>query len=135
MSQAPKPGTIGWIDLTVPNAEEVRDFYKAVVGWTASEIDMGGYSDFCMHPATGDEGEAPVSGICHARGTNASLPPAWLVYITVEDLDASARLCQELGGKILLGPRDSGGAGRYCVIEDPAGAVAALFCPAPPPAS
>jgi catechol-2,3-dioxygenase len=29
----PQVGTIGWVDLTVPNADEVRDFYMEVVGW------------------------------------------------------------------------------------------------------
>ena len=28
-------GRIIWTDLTVSNTEEVRDFYKAVVGWEA----------------------------------------------------------------------------------------------------
>jgi predicted enzyme related to lactoylglutathione lyase len=32
-----------------------------------------------------------------------------------------------LGGRIVAGPKAFGGQGRYCVIEDPAGAVAALF--------
>jgi predicted enzyme related to lactoylglutathione lyase len=28
MPTAPKMGTIGWLDLTVPDAEGVRDFYR-----------------------------------------------------------------------------------------------------------
>lgn len=124
MSSSKDRGRIGWIDLTVPDADRIRDFYRAVVGWTASEVDMGGYSDFCVHPA---EGKAPVAGICHARGANAALPRQWLVYITVEDLDASIARCVELGGRVLDGPRPYGGPGRFCVIQDPAGAVAALY--------
>jgi predicted enzyme related to lactoylglutathione lyase len=50
------------------------------------------------------------------------------MYITVADVDASAQRCQELGGKVLDGPRPLAG-GRFCVIQDPAGAVAALFTP------
>jgi hypothetical protein len=53
-----------------------------------------------------------------------------LIYITVKSADESAKLCKENGGKVLLGPKDMGGYGRYCVIEDPAGAVCALFEPA-----
>jgi len=118
------PGKIGWIDLTVADAEAVRDFYQSVTGWTPSGIDMGGYHDFCMHPP----GEAqPVAGICHARGNNADVPPVWLVYITVDDLDESVRRCESLGGKVRVAVREMGTMGRYCVIEDPAGAVAALF--------
>ncbi len=129
MSEAPKPevGTIGWVDLTVANAGDVKDFYRQVVGWSTSAVDMGGYSDFCMNaPGSG----TTVAGICHARGTNAGMPAQWLLYITVEDLDASAARCEALGGKVLAGPRDMGSQGRYCVIEDPAGAVAALYAPA-----
>jgi hypothetical protein len=61
---------------------------------------------------------------------NASLPPQWLIYITVANVDISAATCLELGGKVLVDPKDMGGYGRYCVIQDPAGAVAALFAPA-----
>ncbi|MHC4768884.1 MAG: VOC family protein [Planctomycetota bacterium] len=129
MSEATKPqvGTVGWMDLTVEHAQDVRDFYGEVVGWSASDVDMGGYSDFCMNtPGSG----TTVAGICHARGTNAGLPAQWLMYITVEDLDASVDRVKALGGKVIAGPKDMGAQGRYCVIEDPAGAVAALYAPA-----
>jgi predicted enzyme related to lactoylglutathione lyase len=125
MSQPPGVGTIGWIDLTVPYAEEIREFYRAVVGWSTSDVKMGEYRDYCMH-TTPDA--PPVAGICHARGENADLPPQWLMYITVADLEASAAKCRELGGKVLAGPR-SVGEGRICVIQDPAGAVVALHGP------
>ncbi len=120
---ASNTGKVGWVDMTVENAEELRDFYSAVVGFKPENVDMGGYSDFNMTmPATGE----PAAGICHARGSNAELPPGWLVYFIVDDIEASARACTEAGGKLLVEPRGAGG-GRFCVIEDPAGAVAALF--------
>ena len=49
---------------------------------------------------------------------------------TVENVDTSAARCVELGGKVLIEPKGMGGYGRFCVIQDPAGAVAALFQPA-----
>jgi predicted enzyme related to lactoylglutathione lyase len=113
------------MDLTVPDAAGVRDFYRAVVGWSTSDVDMGGYSDYCMHPV---EGEPPVAGICHARGANAGLPACWLVYLTVTDLERSLRECVERGGSVVAEPR-SAGQSRFAVISDPAGAVAALFQP------
>jgi len=117
-------GKIGWIDLTVADATGLRDFYQGVAGWTPSSVDMGGYSDFCMHPPGEEE---PVAGICHARGSNTGLPPVWLVYITVDDLDESLRQCEALGGKQRTPVRQMGPKSRFCVIEDPAGAVSALF--------
>ena len=117
-------GSIQWRDLTVPAADDVRDFYEAVVGWTSDPLDMGGYSDYCMK---NEEGEV-VAGICHARGVNAGLPAVWLMYITVADLDASIAQVTARGGRVLSGPKTMGPK-RYCVIQDPAGAVAALFQP------
>jgi len=127
MSGAPKVGTIGWVDLTVPDAVLLKEFYAGVVGWATDPVDMGGYEDFCMVPP---EGGAPAAGVCHARGGNEGLPPVWLVYLTVADLDASAAKVEALGGAIVVPPKSMGGYGRYCVIKDPAGAVAALYEPA-----
>ena len=57
MSDDSKPeiGKIGWTDLTVDNADEIRDFYTTVVGWKPSPVDMGEYSDYSM--VTPDAGE------------------------------------------------------------------------------
>jgi predicted enzyme related to lactoylglutathione lyase len=41
MSTPPRPGTITWQDLTVPDAEALRDFYASVVGWKAQPVRMG----------------------------------------------------------------------------------------------
>lgn len=126
-SNKPETGSVGWIDLTVSEAEPIRDFYAAVVGWRSEPVDMGGYSDFCMiAPASGEA----KTGICHARGANASIPTAWIIYIVVDDLDASLAACRERGGEALGAPREMGGSGRYAFIRDPAGAVSALFEPA-----
>ena len=116
-------GTIAWRDLAVEEAERVRDFYASVVGWESKPHDMGDYDDYEMVvPATGET----VAGICHARGTNEDLPPQWLVYVSVEDVEASAARCLDLGGRVLDGPRDMGKQ-RFCVIQDPEGAVLALI--------
>lgn len=128
MTDKPAIGSITWADLTVEDANALRDFYRAVVGWDSAEVDMGGYSDFGMQAP---DGGAAVAGICHARGSNAELPPQWLVYITVGNLDQSIERCRELGGSIIAGPKSMGSQGRYCVLRDPAGAVAALFEPSP----
>lgn len=128
MNPPPPPvGTIAWTDLTVSDATQVRDFYAAVVGWQFTPLDMGGYADYCMNrPGDGQT----VAGICHARGDNAKLPPQWLVYINVADLDTSLAKTTKLGGRVIAPAREMGG-GRMAVVQDPAGAVAALFQPAP----
>jgi len=115
-------GKIGWIDMTVGNADELRDFYAAVVGWSHEEVSMGDYADYSMMTPGGEA----AAGICHARGSNAELPGGWLIYITVDDVEASAAACEKLGGEVLV-PARGLGHGRFCVIRDPAGATAALY--------
>lgn len=124
MSEEKKPaiGSVTWRDLTVVDATTLRDFYAHVVGWESADFDMGGYSDYGMNDASG----STVAGICHARGSNAKIPPQWMIYITVESVEASARACVERGGAVVDGPRKMGGR-LFCVIRDPAGAVAALM--------
>ena len=116
-------GSVMWVDLTVGDAEGIRDFYSEVVGWRPEPVDVGDYEDYNMTIA--GSGKAAV-GVCHARGSNANLPPVWLIYVTVPDVAASARRCVALGGKIMDGPRDMGGS-LFCAIQDPAGAVMALY--------
>jgi hypothetical protein len=121
----PVMGSVGWMDLTVENADEVRDFYAEVVGWGSQGLDMegGAYQDYVMTNAGGDA----VGGVCHARGANAAMPAAWMIYVHVADLDASLSACRETGGEVVVEPREAGGQGRYAVIRDPAGAAMALF--------
>ena len=118
-------GTIGWVDLTCDNAGEVRDFYAKVVGWTHEEfpLDDGAYSDYTMHAPDGDA----TSGICHKRGVNADQPGGWMIYIVIADLDESLKSVEQLGGKALVIRKNEEGPGGFAVIEDPAGAVCALY--------
>ena len=120
---APDVGTIAWHDLTVGDAEGVRDFYKNVIGWNSSPVSLGDYDDYSMSTPGGDE---TVAGICHAKGSNADIPPQWLIYFLVADVDECAEKCRASGGEVVSGPRNMGG-GRFCVIRDPAGAVCALY--------
>jgi predicted enzyme related to lactoylglutathione lyase len=101
--ERPKVGTVVWIDLTVDDATSVRDFYRQVVGWQTDDVDMGDYCDFSMNaPETGES----AAGVCHKRDSNAELPSTWMIYIVVENVDESAARCTELGGNVLVGPKE-----------------------------
>lgn len=121
-------GKIGWIDLSVNDADSIKDFYNEVVGWEVSEFPVATYKDYCVAPPTEAGGADPVAGICHSRGPNVDIPPnVWLIYITVENLDKSIEACKRLGGETLTQPRDMGGYGKVCVIRDPAGTISAII--------
>ena len=88
---------------------------------------MDGYDDYTMNDAAG----VAVAGVCNARGPNAGLPPVWIPYFRVEDIERAAAACVELGGELLRPPGGPSDYGRTCYIRDPAGVVAALFQPGP----
>ena len=117
-------GKMEWLDLTVPDAGKILDFYQEVIGWDRTVVNMGDYDDFCVM-APGEE--MPAAGICHARGGNADIPPMWIPYFTVKDLDASVLSCEQRGGACLTPVKKMGAKSRYIFIKDPAGAVCALF--------
>ncbi len=117
-------GGFEWADLTVENAEEIRDFYSDVIGYSHSNIKMGDYNDFCMNSPTDEQTKV---GICHAKGQNADIPVGWMIYFNVEDLDHSMKAVVAQGGAIVVGPKGTIENGRYCFIKDPAGATCALY--------
>jgi len=128
MTNAPTPGSVMWMDLTVPNATAVKDFYVQVVGWTSKPLDVGGYHDFIMTGSDAEDGDGVSTfGVCHARGVNADMPPTWLIYITVVDLDAAVAKVTKLGGRVRRPAGAPSAMGRFAVVEDPAGAAVALF--------
>jgi hypothetical protein len=54
------------------------------------------------------------------------VPPHWMVYVAVDDIDAAARKVVELGGKVCVPPTTIP-VGRFAVVNDPQGATFSLF--------
>jgi predicted enzyme related to lactoylglutathione lyase len=54
------------------------------------------------------------------------MPPCWLYYITVADLDAALERVKSHGGQILNGPMEVPGSDRVAQCMDPQGAAFAL---------
>lgn len=115
-------GEMAWLDISCQNASQVKDFYQSVVGWTSSGVSMGDYEDFAM---IADNGDA-VAGICHAKGCNIDLPPTWLPYFLVADIEQATAQVVEQGGKMTTEIKSMGD-DKYAVIQDPAGAYCALY--------
>ena len=47
--------------------------------------------------------------------------PCWDPYITVDDVDASAKSIEKLGGEVIIHPTNILIVGRFCTIKDPQG--------------
>ncbi len=120
-------GHISWIDLTVPNAQEARDFYSSVIGWSwevcKKEDSNGFYDDYHMLDGDGK----PAAGICHARGLHQDLPSVWTLHLPVGDLAESSRRAREEGGKVLKDAHGDDGKLAHVVVQDPVGAIMAIL--------
>jgi uncharacterized protein len=110
-------GAFSWFELTTSDVRAAEAFYTRLFGWTTEPwIGEGTYT---LIKVDGQE----VGGIraLPAEGSGRTL--GWGICITVTDVDETARKVPEYGGKVLVQPTDIPKVGRYCIIEDPQGAV------------
>ena len=55
---------------------------------------------------------------------------AWLAYVKVENVDATAHKATDLGAKIFMPAIDIPTVGRIAIFQDPQGATLGIFQPA-----
>lgn len=113
-----KHGAFGWHELMTTDVEAAKTFYSKLFGWEMVEYPMEGMTYWGLK-VNGDE----VGGMMNIPPDMAEMPPMWGMYITVDDIEHTARQIVELGGKILRPPSDIPDVGRFCVFSDPQGAV------------
>lgn len=113
------PGALVWNELSTPDVGGSSDFYSALFGWTVAPLENSPQEYIGIR-----NGEANNGGIRELQ--EPGVPPNWLVYFGVEDLDAGLAKIAELGGGQMVGPIDIQIA-RIAVVHDPQGAVFALY--------
>jgi len=119
-------GTLCWADLSTPDAERAADFYSGLFGWQIANQRLDGTKDPSGYTHI-KNGEHFIGGIPPAAFRPPGVPPHWMAYFQVDDVDSCATNAKELGGKLCLSPMMIEGAGRMAVISDPQGAVFAIF--------
>ncbi|MGI9491076.1 MAG: VOC family protein [Geminicoccaceae bacterium] len=113
------PGNTGWIAYSGADPAAAKKFYSDVVGWTIAEIPM---QDGSSHSAI-MVGDGPIGGFMPNPAENAS----WMVFVTVEDVDACVAKVESAGGRVLSPPTDMPGVGRMSTIADPNGGAISLI--------
>jgi hypothetical protein len=121
------PGAFCWIELATTDQNAAKRFYSSLFGWASQDHPMGPNDFYTMFQLQGRDTGAAYTMRPEQRAQG--VPPHWMVYISVESADDAARRAAQLGGKVLAPPCDVYDIGRMAVVQDPAGAVFALWQP------
>jgi predicted enzyme related to lactoylglutathione lyase len=122
----PGHGTFMWNELMTRDAGKAKAFFSQLIGWTSRDMDMGPGGTYTIWQAAGkDAGGMMAIGGPQFEG----VPPHWMAYIEVDDVDRCARQTPGLGGKVEVPPTDIPNVGRFSIIEDPTGARVGLLTP------
>ncbi|MGF1569089.1 MAG: VOC family protein [Nodosilinea sp.] len=111
-------GAFSWCELMTTDPTSAQAFYSALLGWKLKAGPIDGIPYTVVEVA-----EKEVGGLMGMPLDAPAMPPAWGVYVTVENVDETAQKAQELGGKVLIPPSDISTVGRFSLIQDPQGAT------------
>jgi predicted enzyme related to lactoylglutathione lyase len=111
------------LELCTPDSAKAKDFYSGLFGWSFTDNNMGPH----MVYSTFKPDSGPGGGLYSMPG----MPPAWLAYVGVEDINAATDKAKSLGATIHKGPMEIPNIGWMTILADPTGAAIALFQPAP----
>ncbi len=105
-------------ELITTDLTSAKKFYGGLLGWAFTETKtIYGNPYLVVHK----EG-AMVGGMMLKEGNVPDdITPCWDPYITVDDIEESAKSVEKLGGKVILPPTEIPKFGRFCVIKDPQG--------------
>jgi uncharacterized protein len=119
----PVPGRPCWNELLTTDDKAAQTFYTAVFGWKEQPKDMGPMGTYRIQML----GDKQAGGIMKNPMNGA--PSAWLVYFFAPDLLGSTAKAKKLGAKVLVDITPIPEIGSFSMLQDPAGAVFALFQP------
>lgn len=111
-------GAFSWCELMTTDAASSKHFYSKLFNWDLEPAPM---TD--MEYTLVKYGCEQMGGIMAIPPEATGMPPRWGVYVTVDDVDATAKLAAEMGGKVCIPPQDIPQVGRFCVLQDPQGAT------------
>ncbi|MBI4904435.1 MAG: VOC family protein [Acidobacteria bacterium] len=119
------PGTFTWVELHSPDQKGSKAFYSSLFGWTAMDFPMGPDEVYTMFNLEGRN----TGACCHLRDDLKAqgVPPHWLLYVETANADETAAKVGAAGGTVVVPPFDVMQFGRMAVLQDPTGAVFAVW--------
>jgi uncharacterized protein len=122
-----KPGTFCWVELATSDGEAAKTFYTKLFDWNFVDNPMGPGMVYTMLNLDGKNIGALYKMMPEQEAQG--IPPNWLSYVSVADADETVNKAKAAGATILKEPFDVMTFGRMAVIQDPTGAVFALWQP------
>jgi uncharacterized protein len=122
-----KPGTFCWVELGTTDGEAAKKFYTQLFDWDFTDNPMGPNEVYTILKQNGKDVGALYQ--MPAEMTSNGVPPHWLSYISVANAEESAAKAKSLGATLMKEPFDVFTMGRMAVIQDPTGAMFALWQP------
>lgn len=111
-------GAMSWNELATRDVSTAKAFFERLLGWAVQTGDIGGGN---MYTGIFLDGDHPNGGMIQMdEKWPQEIPPHWMTYFTVDDVDAAAAKVEELGGAVKVPPRDIP-VGRFSVVSDPQG--------------
>lgn len=116
------PNAIAHFAINADDVEQSRAFYEGVFGWTFHAWGPPGFYMIEAPPAL----DIPLRGSLQQRRTLVAGVRAngFECTIPVADVEATARLVAQHGGKIVMPKATIAGVGHLIFFEDPSGIVA-----------
>lgn len=111
----PPIGSWLWIELWTDTPEDSLSFYQ----------ELGGYNSFNERKGywileRDEKWRGGIRSVPYEEGFKTC---CWIPVVRVRDATATSQQAEELGGQVLVPPRDTNDGGSVSLIEDPAGAL------------
>ena len=117
-------------EIPVDNPKRAENFYGKAFGWMMNHMDELDYT-MVGTTETSEEGMPKEAGAINGGMPKRGGPVKHtVVTISVEDIDASLKKIQELGGKTVQPKTSIGDMGFTAYFEDTEGNVVGLWAPA-----
>lgn len=116
-------GQVCWLELMLEDPTLVIPFYKELLGWDVSEpMPMNGGAYYSL-----DIGGNKIGGFMKRPDDAPEMPPMWMLYFAVPDIDKYNSEVDSLGGNLLMPKTEIPETGFFSCIADPSGAACYLF--------
>ena len=116
-------GEFCWNELMTSDTGQAKEFYGQLFGWASQDLPMKDmtYTIF-------KKGEKGIGGMLQIPAQEqGKIPPRWLSYIMVANLDEMIIKAETLGAQVKVGATVVDGMGRFAILIDPTGAAVALW--------